>query len=138
DAREKRLPIPIEEIRGNGERVLIVDDVDSQREIASSMLEKLGYQTTCVSSGEEAIDYLQNHAADLVLLDMIMDPGISGCRTFERILETHPNQKAVIVSGYAETEEVKEAKRLGAGPYLKKPYTLEAIALAIKNELTAR
>jgi PAS domain S-box-containing protein len=138
DARKKRLPIPIEEIRGNGERVLIVDDVDSQREIASSMLEKLGYQTTCVSSGEEAIDYLQNHAADLVLLDMIMDPGISGCRTFERILETHPNQKAVIVSGYAETEEVKEAKRLGAGPYLKKPYTLEAIALAIKNELTAR
>jgi DNA-binding NarL/FixJ family response regulator len=72
---------------------------------------------------------------DLILLDMIMDPGISGRETYERVLKIHPNQKAVIVSGFAKTEEVREAQRLGAGRYIKKPFTLEKIGLALKDEL---
>ena len=66
---------------------------------------------------------------------MIMDPGINGRETYERIIKIHPQQKAVIVSGFAETDEVKEAQRLGAGRYIKKPVTLEKIGLAVKEEL---
>ena len=124
--------VSVEEITGSGEWILIVDDVESQREIASSMLEKLGYRTICVSSGEEAVDYLKDHTVDLVVLDMIMDPGISGRRTYERIRRIHPHQKAVVVSGYAETEDVKETLRLGADSYVKKPYTLEKLGVAVK------
>ncbi|MCP4623665.1 MAG: hypothetical protein GY850_09060 [bacterium] len=47
----------------------------------------------------------------------------------------HPDQKAVIISGFTETDDVKVAQKLGAGKYLKKPITLEKIGLAIKEEL---
>jgi len=127
--------LPIGDYKGAGETILIVDDVETQREIACNMLNTLGYKTEAVSSGEEAVEYLQEHTVDLILLDMIMDPGISGRETYERVIKIHPNQKAVIASGFAETDEVREAQRLGAGPFIKKPFTLEKIGSAIKDEL---
>jgi two-component system, cell cycle sensor histidine kinase and response regulator CckA len=65
-----------------------------------------------------------------------MDPGINGLETYERIKKIHPRQKALIVSGFAETEIVKETQKMGAGQYLKKPFILEELALAVKEELT--
>jgi len=127
--------VSIEDYMGKGESVLVVDDVEEQREIASRILKKLGYSVTSVSSGEEAVEYLKDNSADLLLLDMIMDPGIDGLKTYKRILEFHPKQKAIIVSGFSETERVKEAQRLGAGVYVKKPYLLEKIGLAVRDEL---
>ena len=134
----KTLPLSVEDYKGNGESVLIIDDEASQREITCSMLEALGYRAEAVSSGEEAVEYLQGRKVDILLLDMIMNPGISGRETYERIIKAHPGQKAVIVSGYAETEEVKETQRLGAGIYIKKPLTLKKLGPAIKEELTKK
>ena len=131
----KNLSVPIKDYKGNGEMILVVDDVESQREISCQMLDTLGYKTEAVSSGEKAVDYLKRHSVDLILLDMIMDPGINGRETYERIIKIHPNQKAIIVSGYAETAEVKEAQKLGAGKCIKKPLTLEKIGMAVKEEL---
>ncbi len=125
----------IEDYMGSGESILVVDDVEVQRELASKMLNRLGYTVKAVSSGEEAVDHLQNNAADLLVLDMIMEPGLDGLETYERILKLHPNQKAIIASGFSETDRVKEAQKLGAGQYIKKPYTLEKIGLAVKEEL---
>jgi len=67
---------------------------------------------------------------------MIMEPGIDGLDTFRQILAMHPNQKAVITSGYSETERAKEAQRLGATSYAKKPYLAEKIGLVIRTELS--
>jgi len=124
----------IDVYRGQGESILVIDDVKEQREIASGLLNELGYTVSSVSSGEEAIAYMQANSADLLLLDMIMT-GFDGLETYQRILEKHPNQKAIIASGYSETNRVKMVQRLGAGQYLKKPYTLENIGLAVKQEL---
>jgi len=132
---DKDLSIPVKDYKGNGETILVVDDVESQREISCKMLDTLGYKTKAVLSGEEAVEYLKDHTVDLILLDMIMDPGINGRETYERIIEIHPKQKAIIVSGFAETDEVKEAQKLGAGQYIKKPFILEKIGLAVKKEL---
>ena len=125
----------IEDIMAKGESILIVDDVEDQRKIASEMLKKLGYSVVAVSSGEEAVDYMKDHSADLLVLDMIMDPGIDGLDTYKKILEIHPNQKAIIASGYSETERVKEAQRLGATSYIKKPYLLDKIGQIVWDEL---
>ncbi len=133
-AEDKSL-VSIEDYMGKGESILVVDDVEEQREIASSMLKKVGYSVTSVSSGEEAVDYMKNNSADLLILDMIMDPGIDGLDTYKKILELHPGQKAIIASGFSETKRVKEAQRLGAGSYVKKPYILEKIGLAVRTEL---
>ncbi len=66
---------------------------------------------------------------------MIMDPGMDGLDTYKKILQTHPDQKAIIASGFSETKRVKEAQKLGVGQYLKKPYTIENIGMAVKTEL---
>jgi DNA-binding NtrC family response regulator len=88
-----------------------------------------------VASGEEAVDYMKNRSSDLLVLDMIMEPGIDGLETYKRILKLHPGQKAIITSGFSETDRVKEAQKLGAGSYVNKPYMLEKIGIAVKKEL---
>jgi len=55
--------------------------------------------------------------------------------TFFIILKLDSDQKAIIASGFAETDRVKEAQRLGAGAYIKKPYTMEKIAQVVRIEL---
>ncbi|MCP4076208.1 MAG: response regulator [Gammaproteobacteria bacterium] len=127
--------VAIEEYTGKGETILIVDDVEEQREIATIMLRKLGYSATSVSSGEEAVEYMKNNSADLIVLDMIMDPGINGREAYERIVDLHPNQKAIIASGFSETDNVRVDKKLGAGQHIKKPYTIEKIGIAVRDEL---
>ena len=125
----------MEEYIGNGEKILVIDDVREQRDIASMLLTKLGYSVTSVSSGEKAIEYMKTNSADLLILDMIMDPGIDGLQTYKDILKLHPGQKAIIASGFSETDRVKEAHRLGASQYVRKPYALKKMGLAVRTEL---
>ncbi len=127
--------IPVEEYLGNQEKILVIDDILEQREIAATILSKLNYSVTTVSSGEEAVEYLKENSVDLIVLDMIMDPGIDGLETYKRIKKMNPKQRAIIASGYSETGRVKEAQKIGAGKYIKKPYILEKIGLAVKKEL---
>ncbi|WP_394700110.1 response regulator [uncultured Desulfosarcina sp.] len=133
---KKQTHLPIGEYKGGGQSILVVDDVKEQREVAEMILSQLNYNATAVSSGEEAIEYLRQHTVDLVILDMIMDPGIDGLETYKRILEIHPGQRAIITSGYSETERVRETMKLGAARYIKKPYVLEQLASAVKAQLT--
>jgi len=127
--------IDLESIRGKGETVLIVDDVAEQRDIARGMLTYMGYKATVATSGEHAVTTVHEHPYDLLLLDMIMAPGMDGLDTYRKILEYRPGQRAVIASGYSETNRVREMQRLGAGRYIKKPYTLEMLAIAVREEL---
>ena len=132
---EKDKPLSIDSYKGNGETILVVDDVDTQRIISCKILEKLEYRYTSVSGGEEAVEYLKQNSVDLILLDMIMDPGINGYETYKRIVKNNPGQKAIILSGFSETEDVKKAESLGVGQYVKKPVTIQKLGLAIKEEL---
>jgi len=131
----EQIEIPLDDYRSQGESILVVDDVEEQREMAVSLLTRLGYAVQAVDSGEAALARLKEHPADLLVLDMIMDPGIDGLETYRRVLEIRPDQRAVIVSGFSETERVRKALRLGAGAYVKKPYALDQIGPAIREAL---
>lgn len=124
-----------EEFRGNGETILVIDDVENQRKIATLMLKKLGYRPRAVASGEAAVEFLKKDPADLLLLDMIMVSGMDGLETYRQIVEICPGQKVVIASGYSETERVRQVQALGAGAYIKKPYLLQELGQALKAEL---
>ncbi len=126
---------PIERYMGKGQSVLVVDDIAEQRNVAASLLTRLGYEVQVASSGEEAVEYLRKNKADILVLDMIMAPGMDGLETYERVLEVNPKQKAIIVSGFSETARVKKAQEIGAGAYVKKPYVMEKIGVAIRDEL---
>jgi len=133
--KKSRTSEKLSDLTGNGEFILVVDDMAAQREIATSILQRLGYRCEAVSSGEEAIEFLRKNPADLVVLDMIMEPGMDGYETYRQILSIRPGQKAIIASGYSETEWVRRAQDLGAGRYIKKPYSISAIGAVIKEEL---
>lgn len=120
---------------GGAETVMVVDDDDIQREVTIRLLTNLGYRVCPAESGEKAIEYIRENPQDLVILDMVMPGGIDGTETYRRILEIHPQQKAIILSGFSESERVVEAQRLGAGAFVRKPVTKSVIAAAVRAEL---
>ena len=123
-------------VKGSGQTILVIDDVKTQCEITCMMLEALGYRAFAVKSGEAAVEYLQDHPVDLLILDMIMDQGMNGRDTYEQILKIRPGQKAIIVSGYAQTEAVTQTLNMGARLYLKKPLVLDELGQAVKDVLS--
>lgn len=123
------------EYQGRGESILVVDDVPEQRSLAEAMLTSLNYQVRTVGSGEEALAYLRTHTVDLLVLDMVMEPGMDGLDTFRGVRAIRPKQKAILVSGYSESERVMAAKELGVGAYVRKPYIREKLGLAVRLEL---
>jgi len=123
------------EIVGGAESILVVDDDTLQREVALSLLESLGYKVTAADSGASALELLKNNPHDLLIIDMIMPGGLDGVETYQKVLEFNPSQKAIVVSGFAETDRVDKVLELGAGGFIRKPLTMKSIAQAIRQEL---
>jgi signal transduction histidine kinase/nitrogen-specific signal transduction histidine kinase/ActR/RegA family two-component response regulator len=135
---EETAPEPdLAEYRGTGQSLLLVDDIAEQRELARTILEGLGYAVRTAASGEEAVAELRRRPADLLILDMLMAPGMDGLDTYRQVLTINPRQRALIVSGYAETHRVAAAMELGVSRYVKKPYTLRTLAVAVREALAA-
>ncbi|MDY6903727.1 MAG: histidine kinase N-terminal 7TM domain-containing protein [Thermodesulfobacteriota bacterium] len=141
-------PLPVEEYMGNGERIMVIDDAEQQRELMARILEKLGYTPITVNGGEAALEWLTEKTensvdsekqmpVDLLLLDMIMDPGMDGLDTYKAIRKRFPPIKTIIISGYAENDRIRETLAMGASSYIKKPFTLEAFGVMIRKTLKA-
>ena len=111
---------------------MVVDHVEEQLELACLMLKSSITPYRAPRAGKRRVELCtRQNSADLVVLDMMMDPGIDGLAT-TGILELHPGQRAIIVSGFSETERVTKAQALGAG-HVKKPYILEKLGMAVRN-----
>ncbi len=123
-------------LMGHGEHILVVDDDTQVSGLAGNILERFGYHAHCVNSGEAALDYLRENTVDLVLLDMLMDPGITGRQTYEAMLKIHPGQKAVVASGFSESEDIEKTLAMGAGGFIKKPYGINELARIVKACMT--
>jgi len=117
------------------EKILIVDDVKEQLETLDVILSSLGYHVDVVQNGHLAVKFLENNDVDLVVLDMLLEESFDGLDTYKEILKIKQNQKSIIVSGFAKTERVENAMRLGVGNYIRKPYTVDIIGKAVRNEL---
>ena len=115
-------------------KVLLVDDEQKFVEALSERLQMRDMENETAHNGEEALSLVDVKEPDVMVLDLKM-PGIDGLETFKAIIAFRPDQKAIITSGYAETERVEQALQLGAGPFLKKPYTLETLGMSILEGL---
>ncbi|MBA3036622.1 MAG: response regulator [Desulfobacterium sp.] len=138
DLDDAETVVPLKNYKGNGESILIIDDVVEQREVAVALLTTLGYSAAAVPNGEAAIQYLRKAPVDLIVLDMIMYPGMDGLDTYKEIVKLYPSQKAIIATGYSETDRVKQVQKLGCGKCLAKPFTLEKLGNSVKSELNAK
>jgi diguanylate cyclase (GGDEF)-like protein len=112
-------------------RVLIVDDQQAQRKSVLLMLQLNGYEDVDLASdGEEAIRKLQSGCYQLLLLDLQM-PGATGLNVLEHLSQTGHAAETIVLSGESSFEWVKEAMRLGAHDYIRKPCKPEELLKAI-------
>jgi PAS domain S-box-containing protein len=132
--QDNRIKENADDIRGH-EKILVVDDSSPQREVAVELLTSLGYDAVSVENGHAAVVYLKTNAVDLVILDMIMEDGFDGLDTYREIKKFDPSQKAIIVSGFSPTDRVQQALDLGAGSYVKKPFTRSQLGRAVRLTL---
>ncbi len=127
----------VEQFTGANKHILVVDDELQLQDLASQMLGAMGYKVDSVCSGELALEFVKETPVDVIVIDMLMDPGMNGRQTYEEILKLYPNQKAVIASGFSESDDIKEALELGAGVFIKKPYSMAKLGRAVKKALNS-
>jgi PAS domain S-box-containing protein len=123
-----------EELNGY-EKILVVDDMPEQCELTLTLLKSFGYEVVTAYNGREAIDYVRENSVDLIIFDMILEEGFDGLDAYKEILKLNPGQKSIIMSGFATTKRVREMQELGAGSYLKKPFSRIGLGRAVKQEL---
>ena len=114
--------------------LLLVDDEPELMAVNRQLLSGLGHKVHTVPSGEEAVCFLRDHHADMVILDMVM-PGLDGVQTLKAIQEFKPEQKVVVLSAYAEEDKIAEVKALGVYAYMQKPVDLRKMSRTIKDTL---
>ncbi len=125
----------VEQFTGAGEHILVVDDELHLRDLASQILEVMGYTVDSVCSGELALEFIKETPVDVIVMDMLMGSGMNGRQTYKEILKLYPDQKAIITSGFSESDDVKGALDLGAGVFIKKPYSMSKLGQAVKKAL---
>ena len=118
-------------------RILVVDDEVNIRSALVTLLTKQGYETSGVSSGEEALEELGREPAGLVMTDLKM-PGIGGLEFIRRLKAGWPETEVVVMTAYGSIDTAVEAMRSGAYDYLTKPIDRDRCALIIMKALERR
>ncbi len=116
--------------------VLVIDDDERVRTVASAMLRDLGFKVLTGSDGAEGIEVFRAHrdTIDIVLMDMTM-PGLSGVETFQRIRCLAPDARVVFSSGYNEEELEASLDSEEVTGFLRKPYTAEDLRSRLQAAL---
>lgn len=122
-------------IIGKGEKILILDDENIQLEIAESLFSELNYKVKTISEAENVTKVINEFQPDILILDMILSDKMDGLDVYRKILSENLSVNTIIVSGFSESERVKEAISLGVKRYIKKPFTVDEIGRAIRDIL---
>ncbi len=117
-------------------RILVVDDEAALRNVLSSELHTEGYVVSTASDGDEAIELLQAHSIDLVLLDIKM-PRVDGFQVLRYVKEKLPQVKVIMLTGFADLKNAIESKKLGAEDFISKPYDLVDLLTTVERVLTS-
>ncbi|MDQ6595196.1 response regulator [Bacillus salipaludis] len=116
------------------EKILIVDDQFGIRILLNEVFQKEGYQTYQAANGIQALDIVNKHDPDLVLLDMKI-PGMDGIEILKRMKVIDPEIRVIIMTAYGELDMIQEAKDLGAITHFAKPFDIDDIRAAVKKHM---
>jgi two-component system response regulator PilR (NtrC family) len=119
------------------EKILVVDDEQSLREVLSIMLKRAGYAVTSAADGEEAIEHLNKEIFDLVITDLRMPKG-DGMEVLKAVKSASPETVVLVVTAFATADSAVEAMKQGAYDYLTKPFQVDEVQLIIRNALEKR
>lgn len=119
------------------EKILVVDDEQSLRDVLSIMLKRAGYVVTSAMDGEDAIELLNREIFDLVITDLRM-PKIDGMEVLKAVKSVSPETVVLIITAFATADSAVEAMKQGAYDYLTKPFQVDEVQLIIRNALEKR
>lgn len=119
------------------EKILVVDDEPSLRDVLSIMLKKAGYATSTAADGDEAVTRINKEIYDLVITDLKM-PGMGGMDVLKAVKSSSPETVVLVVTAFGSAESAVEAMKLGAYDYLTKPFQIDEVQLTIRNALEKR
>ena len=119
--------------------LLLVDDEENNRDLLGRRLMRSGYSVVTVSSGQEALDYLEGHEVATVLLDVQM-PGMSGLDVLKAIRRRWSDARlpVVMVTAKADSEDTVRALEMGASDYLTKPVDYRVALARIRTQLSRK
>ena len=115
-------------------KILIVDDDPNITKSLRVILQKEGFITRVVSSGEKAIEEVKKDSPDLILLDLVM-PGLGGIEALKCIKTFEQEAIIVIITGHPSFESAAEAIRCGAYDYIIKPYNIDEVLFTVKRAI---
>lgn len=115
-------------------KILIVDDQFGIRILLNEVMVREGYETYQAANGVQALEIVQNHAPDLILLDMKI-PGMDGIEILKRVKKIDPDIRVIIMTAYGELDMIQEAKELGAITHFAKPFDIDDIRKAVRDYL---
>ena len=121
-------------VRKGSETILLVDDEEMIRKVASAMLQSLGYHVIVAASGAEAVAVISQRgdSIDLVILDMIM-PDMDGSATFDSLRAIMPKVAVLLSSGYSINGQTINMLQKGCRGFIQKPFTLSELSQKIRN-----
>jgi DNA-binding NtrC family response regulator len=115
-------------------KILIVDDVDTIARVYARFLERQGYEVRIAFNGEEALDVWKRFQPDLVISDIRM-PKMSGFELGNEIRKKKPDQKIILMTGYADEAEVLEQQKTHGFPFFTKPADLQTTVSKIVEQV---
>jgi DNA-binding NtrC family response regulator len=118
-------------------RVLIVDDEENQRKALAIGLRLEGFEVFDAPDGERALEWLERHDVDIVIVDLMM-PGIHGLDVARRIGMRHPGVGVVLMSAYHLSERQLERARVGAIAFVPKPFEMNELASFLRRKISQR
>ena len=137
DSQATTLPTPTERVEQ--QRVLVVDDVEENRDMLCRRLKRKGFTAVSAESGEQALEMLDRERFDLVLLDWMM-PGMSGLEVLEKIRHSYgqTDLPVVMTTARSESEDVVQALERGANDYVSKPFDFKVLVARLKTHITVK
>jgi PAS domain S-box-containing protein len=129
-------------IQGQG-RILLMDDEEMVRNVLGVMLERLGYEVQHAVNGEEAIKkYItaqqEGRAFTALIFDLTVPGGMGGTEALHQILNSNPEAKAIVSSGYSDDPIMSDFKKYGFSDVLVKPYRIFELSQALQKIITER
>jgi len=118
-------------------RVLLVEDDDDNRELMSEVLETAGYQVVTAASGAEGLRKLSEQTMDVVVTDVGM-PGMGGLEVARAAKRIAPKVPVVIVTGYAEREDITSARGHEVDAVLVKPVDPDLLTASVAEMVKAK
>lgn len=121
-------------------RIMIMDDEEMVRDIASKMLDHFGYETVLAADGDEAIEKYKEaeksgESIDLVIMDLTIPGGMGGKDAVKKLLDLNPDARVIVASGYANDPVMANCRAYGFMAAVKKPFQMSELAWVVEQNI---